>query len=71
MSMAEQDAFIRSEPVEICDDVFIGANATILKGVRIGERTIVASGAVVFRGKYPPDSILSGNPAQVVVNATV
>jgi len=38
----------------------------ILKGVTIGPRTIVAAGAVVFKGDYPPDSLLAGNPAVVV-----
>jgi acetyltransferase-like isoleucine patch superfamily enzyme len=37
----------------------------VLKGVRIGARSIVAAGAVVFRGEYPPDSLLVGNPALV------
>lgn len=54
------------EPVEIGDDVWVGANATILKGARIGSGSIVASGAVVLSGVYPPRSILAGNPARVV-----
>jgi acetyltransferase-like isoleucine patch superfamily enzyme len=44
----------------------VGTNAIILKGVTIGDRSIVAAGAVVFRGDYPPDSIIAGNPAVVV-----
>jgi acetyltransferase-like isoleucine patch superfamily enzyme len=54
------------EPVEIGDDVWVGANATILKGVTIGSGSIVATGAVVTRGTYPPRSIIAGNPARVV-----
>ncbi len=65
LGLNEQSQYIRSAPVIIGDDVFIGANAIILKGVNIGERSIVAAGAVVFRGQYPPSSILSGNPATV------
>ena len=57
---------IRSEPVMIGEDVFVGANAMILKGVKIGARTIVAAGSVVFRGEYPEDAIVMGNPAQVI-----
>jgi len=52
-----------SLPVEIGDDVFVGTNAIILKGVKLRERCIVSAGAVVFRGDYPADSHLLGNPA--------
>jgi acetyltransferase-like isoleucine patch superfamily enzyme len=50
----------------IGDDVWIGANAIILKDVKIGDGSIVAAGAVVTKGSYPPKSILAGNPAKVV-----
>lgn len=53
-------------PIEIGDDVWAGANCTILKGVRIGDGCIIASGAVVLRGDYPPRTVLAGNPAKVV-----
>jgi acetyltransferase-like isoleucine patch superfamily enzyme len=66
LPMDAQSAQIRTEAVEIGDDVFVGANAMILKGVRLGARTIVAAGAVVFKGDYPPDCLLSGNPASIV-----
>ena len=54
------------EPIEIGDDVWVGANATILKGARIGAGSIVAAGAVVPSGVYPPRSLLAGNPARAV-----
>jgi len=66
LSRNEHAGHVRSEAVSIGDDVFVGANAIILKGVAIGERSIVAAGAVVFRGDYPPDCIISGNPAVVM-----
>jgi maltose O-acetyltransferase len=47
------------------DDVWIGANAIILKGVTIGARSIVGAGAVVSRD-VPPDCVVAGNPARVV-----
>ena len=62
----EDSAHIRTLPVVIGDDVFIGTNAIILKGSRIGARSIVAAGSVVFGLEIPPDSIIKGNPAQVV-----
>jgi acetyltransferase-like isoleucine patch superfamily enzyme len=37
----------------IGDDVWFGANTTILPGVKIGSGSIIARGAVVTRGKYP------------------
>ena len=52
-------------PVVIEDDVWIGANAIILKGVTIGARSIVGAGAVVSRD-VPPDCVVAGNPARVV-----
>lgn len=52
--------------VTIGDDVWIGANVSILKGAYIGAGSIVATGAVVPAGQYPPRSILAGVPAKVV-----
>lgn len=57
---------IRTKPIEIGDDVFIGTNAMILKGTRIGARSIVAAGSVVFGLDIPPDSLVRGNPALIV-----
>lgn len=51
--------------VTIEDDVWIGGRATILKGVTIGARSIVAAGAIVTKS-VPPDSIAAGNPARIV-----
>ena len=61
---------VRSKGIEIGDDCFIGTNAIILKGTKLGERTIVAAGSVVFGLDVPPDSIVKGNPAQIVVRRT-
>ncbi len=46
-------------------DNWIGANSTILKGVTIGEGSIVAAGAVVVKD-VPPYSIVGGVPAKVI-----
>ena len=51
-------------PVSIGDDVWIGFNATILKGVNIGNGSVVEPGAVVLRD-VRPGSRVSGNPATV------
>lgn len=55
-----------TRPVAIGNDVFIGTNAIILKGTRVGDRSIVAAGSVVFGLDIPPDSIVKGNPARVM-----
>ena len=56
---------VARRPVAIEDDVWIGPNATILKGVRIGAGSFVEAGALVTRD-VPPRSRVSGNPAAVV-----
>ncbi len=43
----------------------IGANATILPGLTIGARAMVAAGAVVTRD-VPPDTLVAGNPARIL-----
>jgi acetyltransferase-like isoleucine patch superfamily enzyme len=48
--------------VEICDDVWIGFNATILKGVRIGEGAVVGACSTVTRD-VAPYTVVAGNPA--------
>jgi acetyltransferase-like isoleucine patch superfamily enzyme len=50
-------------PVHIGSDVWIGANASVLPGVNIGDRTIVAAGAVVTRDTKP-GSVVGGVPAR-------
>ena len=52
-------------PVVIEDDVLIGANAVILEGVRVGEGSVVAAGAVVTED-VPPHSVVAGQPARVI-----
>ncbi|WP_338874382.1 sugar O-acetyltransferase [Spirosoma sp. SC4-14] len=52
-------------PVVIKQNVWIGAGATILPGVTIGENAIVAAGAVVSRD-VPPNTVVAGVPAKVV-----
>ena len=51
--------------VVIEDDVWIGPNATILKGVRIGAGSFIEPGALVTRD-VPPRSRVGGNPADVI-----
>lgn len=55
----------RTLPIEIGDDVFVGTGAIILKGTKIGDRSVVAAGSVVFGLEVGADSLVKGNPAMV------
>ena len=52
-------------PVHIGKNVWLGDHATVLKGVTIGENSVVAARAVVTRD-VPPNVVVAGNPAKVV-----
>lgn len=52
-------------PVTIGDRVWIGARATILKGVAIGDGAVIAAGAVVTRD-VPAGSLVGGVPARIL-----
>jgi len=55
-------------PVNIEDDVFIGAHTIILKGVNIGAKSIVAAGSVVVKS-IPSGEVWGGNPAKFIREA--
>jgi len=61
---------IRTAPVRIADNVWIGMNAVILKGVTIGENSVVAAGSVVSKN-VAPNTVVAGNPAVVVKELAV
>lgn len=52
-------------PVVIEDDVWVGANVTILKGVKVSRGSIIAAGAVVNKNVLPY-SIVGGVPAKLI-----
>lgn len=61
---------ISTKPVNIGDDVWIGANAVILPGVTIGKHVVVAAGAVVTKD-VPDNCIVGGVPARVIKQLAV
>jgi acetyltransferase-like isoleucine patch superfamily enzyme len=54
-------------PVNIEDDVWIGCQSIIMRGVRIGRGAIIAAGSVVTRD-VEPFTLVSGNPAKKIKN---
>ena len=54
-----------STPIRICRNAWIGAGATILPGLTIGENSVVAAAAVVTRD-VPPNTVVAGNPAREI-----
>ena len=55
-----------SQNVLICNHVWVGHKATILKGVSIADNAIIGSGAIVSRTVGETNVIVAGNPAKVV-----
>jgi len=49
-----------SQDIEIGDHVWIGNDVKILKGVRVGDNSIIGTGAILSAGEYPSHSIIGG-----------
>lgn len=60
-----QEGYRKSKPIVIGDHVWIGARATVLKGVTVGEGAVIAAGAVVTHD-VPPHALVAGVPARVI-----
>lgn len=54
-----------SAPVIIENDVWLCANVTVLKGVTIGARSVIAAGSIVTHN-IPPDTVAGGVPAKPI-----
>lgn len=56
---------VRTKPIRVCSNSWIGMNCIILKGVTIGEGAIVGAGSVVTRD-VSPWTVVAGNPARLI-----
>jgi acetyltransferase-like isoleucine patch superfamily enzyme len=56
---------VKALPIIIEDDVWIGYNATVLKGVRVGAGAVIAPGALVIKDVAAGDTV-EGNPAKSI-----
>lgn len=65
VSFARDEGYNGSKRCLIGNDVWIGASANILSGVKVGDGSVVGSGAVVVKD-VPPYSIVAGVPAKVI-----
>ncbi len=63
------EAIGTSAPITIEEDVWIGANATVLGGVTIGKGSIIGAGSVVTKD-IPPGVIAVGSPCKVMRKIT-
>ena len=64
-SINRTKGFDSPQNIEIGNNVWICMNSIILKGTRIGDNSIVSAGSIA-KGDYPPNSIITGNPAIVI-----
>ena len=61
-----RDAPIRTAPVEIGANVWVGAQAVLLPGTVVGENSVVGAAAVCMRS-FPANKVILGNPAKVAM----
>lgn len=64
-SFSRKAAYEIAKPITIGNEVWIGADATIIGGVSIGDRSVIGAGSVVTHN-IPADCVAVGNPAKVI-----
>lgn len=60
-----ESELVPTREIKIGKNCFIGCNSIILKGTELGDGCVVGAGAVVA-GKFPPNSVIVGNPGRVI-----
>jgi acetyltransferase-like isoleucine patch superfamily enzyme len=64
-NVAVQNSGKNYGPVDIGEDVWIGAGAVIRMGIKIGDRAVIGAGSIVTHD-VPADAVVAGNPARVL-----
>jgi len=62
---SERRLYVLAKPIVVKRGVWIAAGATIIGGVTVGENSVVAAGSVVTKD-VPPNTLVGGNPANVI-----
>jgi acetyltransferase-like isoleucine patch superfamily enzyme len=57
----------KDKPIYIEDNVWVGSNVIVLKGVRIGKNSLIGAGSVVVKD-IPANVVAAGNPCKVIKN---
>ncbi|MCH1547142.1 MAG: acyltransferase [Flavobacteriaceae bacterium] len=65
--LSKPEKNIKSEPIIIGKNCFIGANSIILKGVEVGDNAVVAAGSIVTKDVIK-NTIVAGSPAKFIKN---
>ena len=65
----EERGSLNPKPIVLGKNVWVGAHATVLPGVTVGDNAVIAAGAVVTRD-IPPDCVAAGVPAKIVKKCT-
>lgn len=65
VSFTKSNYFKEYEPINIGNDVWVGANVVVVDGVTVGNGAIIAAGSVIVKD-VPPYAIVGGNPAKLI-----
>lgn len=59
------DVWIKSDPITIGDNVWLGMNVVVMPGVEIGSNVVIGSNSVVTKN-VPSNTIAAGNPCKII-----